>query len=908
MSNPGGGYENPYNRKRPPAPLPETPNRQRQHSQPPPRYYHNTPRRAAATATAVVTPNERTKQGCWCEERTQAQRVVCSCFKARKPQKCQSCNEDVNEGDCIQNQRGVGWVHVKCQNDEHRTRRSLQMEFLPQRTAHTPLLLQRPPNASEAKQGDQNQIVVARDLTPSLHGQELTKEQQDVVDYASRNGETIRINALAGCGKTTTLAWLCHSLCDRLGGPRAKILYVVFGKQAQEEASKSCRFPKNVEILTSHALAKRRLFPPHLHFKPANAFPQNHVVETLGLERIVQNRFPGVERKNVENICSAIALIVINTVTQFQYSKSETVNESFVPSAATFRPGTSERQAWKEKVTTDEYVGWATEYFSTILRCCMNPPNDIIAHDSYLKVFHLVMLYGHRRSTPHARTIFDQYLCRLFEKVDHRNIHYDALLVDEAQDLTHCQADVLWGRRVMAANARIYLVGDEHQRVFGFRGASDSFEQTVVHQEFPLQGTFRFGPKIAEPANVVLSCCSSTGARLKGLAAEQGVVAHQDSIENGVVICRTRIGMYRYLERYQPERWAFYNKRDKMIISNAALLRLQDFLRPQIQKWRGDGEEQETQDEVPETGVGEPAQTFNYRNIIFTTMKDLVDFCREGDDTSMLNKIFLLHDFHKHRRGTCISELTERIQESWVPDWSADIDAAVGEANINRFNGIIFITLHGSKGLQFDNVLVHNDFQYNFLLNNLQDGTFTNSSNFVREQAHFIYVAMTRAKKKLCFCQDAVRFIQELRKARIPYSAVSTQQLRKAEIPYSTASTQASTQESVDLTDSRSELEKSWAEFVADPTSRISSLEDVPWPTGQGDNVFCLDCFMSLEERRSVIKAALIRYHPDKFLSRYGKRISSAALTQAINNKLEYFTSKAADLWKRLPQEEEALL
>jgi len=47
----------------------------------------------------------------------------------------------------------------------------------------------------------------------------------------------------------------------------------------------------------------------------------------------------------------------------------------------------------------------------------------------------------------------------------------------------------------------------------------------------------------------------------------------------------------------------------------------------------------------------------------------------------------------------------------------------------------------------------------------------------------------------------------------------------------------------------------------------------VPWPSGPQDNMLALDSAMPREELRGVVHKALLRYHPDKFIARFGRCI-----------------------------------
>src|SRR5271154_3218059 len=79
----------------------------------------------------------------------------------------------------------------------------------------------------------------------------LTAEQQTICQAAHDLGESssLKIQAFAGTGKTTTLAAVAESL------PQRKFLYLVFNRAAADEAE--LKMPANVTVRTAHALAFR---------------------------------------------------------------------------------------------------------------------------------------------------------------------------------------------------------------------------------------------------------------------------------------------------------------------------------------------------------------------------------------------------------------------------------------------------------------------------------------------------------------------------------------------------------------------------------------------------------------------------------------------------------------------------
>ena len=81
--------------------------------------------------------------------------------------------------------------------------------------------------------------------------QRLTKEQQAIVDCDLKPGQTLKVMAFAGTGKTSTLVAYAKAR------PRMRFLYLAFNKSVQLEAA--ARFPSNVVARTAHALAFREL-------------------------------------------------------------------------------------------------------------------------------------------------------------------------------------------------------------------------------------------------------------------------------------------------------------------------------------------------------------------------------------------------------------------------------------------------------------------------------------------------------------------------------------------------------------------------------------------------------------------------------------------------------------------------
>ena len=81
---------------------------------------------------------------------------------------------------------------------------------------------------------------------------ELTQEQKDIVNTVYNDEKIIKINAYAGCGKSSTLVEVVKEI--RKKDKTSKILYVVFNRSMLEEAKEKFA-GLDVECQTTHGFA-----------------------------------------------------------------------------------------------------------------------------------------------------------------------------------------------------------------------------------------------------------------------------------------------------------------------------------------------------------------------------------------------------------------------------------------------------------------------------------------------------------------------------------------------------------------------------------------------------------------------------------------------------------------------------
>lgn len=515
---------------------------------------------ALTPSRAIVTPLGKTENSYCLEYR---QNRCCHCYKAKFKQDCQSCKSRVNVGDCVHN-LGFGWVHKRCQQDDNRGLPSIQQGFSP--SVNLGLIKAESSSTTHAmrrlkydhESADENSAADPEDELESLslkaeddsdspnesedeetnqQEHDLTKEQAAIIHFQPNQGDVVCVNALAGCGKTTTIAMICdrfHECFD--------ILYLVFNKKNQDEASNSGKFPKNTEIRTTHAYVLRHYFGKYNmnNVTSIDSHDLDDIIEATDLPSEVKSMFPHLEGKIFKRRIEAIARLIRLSINKFEASADQEIIEAHVPWRAT--NNLTARTQWRSKISRQRYVSWSRTYFCLIQGRCHQVKNssgkkEKIPHDSYMKVAQL----------------------EAFSTTDHTMI-----MIDECQDMNPCQAELFWGEHVRRGRVT-YLFGDRHQQLYRFRGASNSFRDMGTSHDtklFSLTGSFRFGENIAKAASLVLKMVK--GGNLIGRSLDPGEIHDSsDSFDYGTVLCRSNNGILKYLFFEAPKKWCYLDERCK---------------------------------------------------------------------------------------------------------------------------------------------------------------------------------------------------------------------------------------------------------------------------------------------------------------------------------------------------------
>ncbi|WLQ12577.1 ATP-dependent helicase [Hahella aquimaris] len=302
---------------------------------------------------------------------------------------------------------------------------------------------------------------------------QLTEEQQRIIQSGFEHSV---ITAVAGSGKTTTLAHRIHHLMDQGHDPR-RILILMFNRAAKEDFERKLRevagahYRELPEVRTYHAMGLR-LYQRFIREGALPAFVGQVLSDQeihFQLWQLLRRHAPeshqdSVKRNKKEYIelasrlldMSKTSLLPLQTVfEQLEYRKE----------LAFLLDVVNGFEAWRK---SHARISFADMLYEPV-KCLQESPD-------------LVKLVADKM---------------------------DVILVDEYQDTNEIQHLLL--RYIAGKRARVTVVGDPDQTIYEFRGAQPEFilnrfaEEFESPREFTLSYTFRYGHKVALLANHLIT-------------------------------------------------------------------------------------------------------------------------------------------------------------------------------------------------------------------------------------------------------------------------------------------------------------------------------------------------------------------------------------------------------------------
>ncbi|SED04354.1 UvrD-helicase domain-containing protein [Bradyrhizobium erythrophlei] len=307
-----------------------------------------------------------------------------------------------------------------------------------------------------------------------------TAEQQQAIDQFQHGG-SVKINAYAGTGKTSTLEFLAQSTSRR--GQ-----YIAFNRDIVRDAKE--KFPNTVNCSTSHGLAFKATPSAYRNNsdKMTKRVNANQLAEMLNLRRwevdgrhVLQPRSQGY--------------LILDTLRRYMQSADAELAAHHVTRHGSLLAAP---EATMQAVT--EFALHGAKHVWGRMRAETDPMP--LGHDGYLKLWAL--------SNP--------------------KIAADFILLDEAQDTNPIVLDVL-----RKQSAQMIYVGDKYQQIYEWRGAVNAMGKIETQGETYLTTSFRFGPAIAEWASKLLDLLGEK----RPLRGNVAVKSRVGRVEPRTILART---------------------------------------------------------------------------------------------------------------------------------------------------------------------------------------------------------------------------------------------------------------------------------------------------------------------------------------------------------------------------------
>lgn len=442
--------------------------------------------------------------------------------------------------------------------------------------------------------------------------------------------------------------------------PHTKMLYICLNKANQLEAEK--RFPANVDCLTTHALAYRAIRPDRTR------------VEYSWRPMLLMDQLRVPNARMANNVMRVLGTFFASTDAEIgEQHVQELAEERDLNSFDADQSVALAAMAWKRMNTAGDSMKF--------------PP------DAYLKMFAL--------RAPQLT-------------------QYKTIICDEWQDANPVTAQIVAAQK----HTKLVCIGDRHQSIYQFRGSINAMEKfSLGATKFHLSQTFRFGPKIADLANLVLSEFKGETVPIRGMG--------RDGVWKGDRITT--------LSR-----------------TNAELFRLAAPRRGEGVHWVGGYENQKTGEWVDgchgyRLEAIEDAYNLYARNrsaiknemvrTKFATWDDFVKYGKDGGDSEVKIVVKIVEE-HQHD----IPELVSDIKSNAVRTTeAADLTLTTG---------------HKAKGLEWDYVRISDDFE---VFAEAEEKRAQFSGEPIDEQSiNLAYVSFTRAKLALQPNKETVEWLQKL--------------------------------------------------------------------------------------------------------------------------------------------------
>lgn len=453
----------------------------------------------------------------------------------------------------------------------------------------------------------------------------------------------------------------------------------------------------------SVAIEAQRRFPPNVHCKTVHSLAFKDIGRRYHcIGKLTSNLKPFAINSVLPKGRGGFtkSKVITTTLNTFMASADKTITTRHVPSTHITNTGCRNEihEGEKQLFVHDAQNIWNK------MKDLVKTNNDayFMTHDGYLKLWQL--------QKP-----------RLSQQ-------YDVLFIDEAQDCTPAIMDVL-----LSQHCGKILVGDPHQQIYTFKGAVNALHIVDHTHIFYLTRSFRFGAEIAYVGATILKVCKKVekilvGGKQKGGVCDETGDEVAEAVRTGVSLCRGKTAILSRCNTSVFSRAVQLtdaNPRCRIHfiggVKSIGLNRILDI-------WH-------LMQGAQQTSINDPfIRSFARKNEnAFWALKKYVE---QTEDRELEGKLSTVEKY-----GSRIPELVARLDQCF--------ESVLYNADF------ILGTVHKAKGLEFDNVMVTDDFsKVPSSRHELHHYPGFSFDKFPDDEWNLLYVAVTRAKTSLIITKN----------------------------------------------------------------------------------------------------------------------------------------------------------
>ena len=273
---------------------------------------------------------------------------------------------------------------------------------------------------------------------------------------------------------------------------------------------------------------------------------------------------------------------------------------------------------------------------------------------------------------------------------------YDIIYLDEAQDSSPVVLDIISRQE----HCKVVYVGDTYQSIYAFRQAVNAMEKIKAPTKV-LSKSFRYGQEIADLATFIID----GSIQVKGMESIASKITKVDS-EQYTKIFRTNSALLseavRLIEQGAKVKCEIDPKKFKSMINSSYALFKEDNANIK-------------DDEIA----------------VYATWSEMLDDAKDNPEIKRLTDIVLNHKTFTYTKA---------------------LDTLIKDSKSNKPYDIILTTAHKSKGMEWSNVIIADDFNTETILKSVGD------SGYNQQEVNLFYVACTRAINTIQLPKD---FLEE---------------------------------------------------------------------------------------------------------------------------------------------------